>query len=170
MTRVTAAALIRDLGLAPHPEGGFFRETHRAPLTIPAGALPVGYAGPRSAATAIYYLVTRESFSALHRLRGDELFHFYLGDPVEMLQLDPGGAGRIVVLGRDVAAGMHPQVLVPWGTWQGSRVRDGGELALLGTTMSPGFDGRDFELGRRDDLLRTHPGFRDTILALTCPG
>ena len=170
MTAITADRLIRMLGLVPHPgEGGYFRETYRATLSIPAEVLPPGYGGARPASTAIYYLLTPGTFSALHRVRGDELFHFYLGDPVEMLQLGPDGKGEVLVLGHDVAAGMRLQVLVPAGVWQGSRLRDDGQLALLGTTMSPGFDDADFDLGRRGELLRSHPAFRERILALTHP-
>jgi len=89
-------------------EGGYFAETYRAREILPAGAIWPSWPVPRSLATAIYYLLTPESFSTLHRLRADEVFHFYLGDPVEMLQLLPGGAGRVVTLGTDLAAGMRP--------------------------------------------------------------
>ena len=166
-----AEDLIRLLGLEPHPaEGGYFRETYRSKETIPAGALPAGYGGPRSVATAIYYLLTPTTFSAMHRLPGDEMFHFYLGDPMEMLQLRPDGEGEVVVLGHDVADGMRPQVLVPEGVWQGSRLRPGGRYALLGTTMSPGFDYADFELGVRAELVRAYPEFKEWIVALTREG
>jgi predicted cupin superfamily sugar epimerase len=81
----------------------------------------------------------------MHRLRSDEVFHFYLGDEVEMLQLWPDGTGRRVGLGSDLAAGMLPQTVVPQGVWQGSRLVRGGRFALLGCTVSPGFDYADFE-------------------------
>jgi uncharacterized protein len=117
--------------------------------------------------TAIYYLLTPETFSALHRLRSDEVFHFYLGDPVEMLQLLPGGEGRLHVLGTDLAAGMRPQVVVPRDVWQGARLLPGGSLALLGTTVAPGFDPADCESGKRDALVAAYPDFRERIVALT---
>lgn len=95
------------------------------------------------------------------------MFHFYLGDPVEMLQLLPGGEGRVQVLGTDLAAGMRPQVVVPRGTWQGTRLLAGGRMALLGTTVSPGFDPSDYEHGGREELLAAYPAFRERIAALT---
>ena len=155
----------RLLRLEPLPrEGGYFRETYRSSLRVRSAA-----GDERDAATAIYYLLTPGVFSALHRLPGDEVFHFYLGDPVEMLQLCPDGASDIVVLGTDIAAGMQPQVAVPGGVWQGTRLRPGGRFALMGTTMSPGFDPRDFEPGDRETLLRSHPSARDFIIALSHP-
>ncbi len=160
--------LKRLLGLEPLPgEGGWFAETYRARESLPPGALGPGWPGPRSLATAIYYLLTPESFSALHRLRADEIFHFYLGDPVEMLQLWPDGSGRTVMLGTDLAAGIRPQVVVPAGVWQGSRLVPGGSLALLGSTVSPGFDLADCEAGSRETLLAAYPAFRQSIAALT---
>ena len=156
------------LGLKPHPEeGGFFVETYRAGERIPAEALGGRYRGARSVGTAIYYLLTPDTFSAMHRLASDEIFHFYLGDPVEMLQLFPDGTGRIVTLGQDLAKGMRPQAIVPQGVWQGSRLVPGGRFALLGTTVAPGFDFADYEHARRDALLSSHPTFRDLILSLT---
>jgi len=168
---MTADEIRRILGLAPLAhEGGYFAETYRANEMIPAGFEGLHPPDARALATAIYYLLTPDTFSALHRLTGDEMFHFYLGDPVEMLQLGPsgsGGPGRVVVLGTDLAAGMRPQVLVPRGVWQGTRLVSGGKAALLGTTMSPGFDPADFELGRRESLIAEYPAHRDRILALT---
>lgn len=165
---MTAEQIRELLGLEPLAhEGGFFAETYRARETIPAGFPGLDPPDARSLATAIYYLLTPETYSALHRLRGDEMFHFYLGDPVEMLQLDPSGEGRVITLGTDLAAGMRPQVLVPRGVWQGTRLLPGGSAALLGTTMSPGFDPADFDLGRREALLAQYPAHRARILALT---
>ncbi|HET6349424.1 MAG TPA: cupin domain-containing protein [Candidatus Krumholzibacteria bacterium] len=152
----------RLLQLEPLPgEGGFFRETHRSAERTRTPA------GERSAGTAIYYLLTHDIFSAMHRLPGDEIFHFYLGDPVDMLQLLPDGTSRTVTLGTDLAAGMRPQLVVPGGVWQGCRLRAGGKFALMGTTMSPGFDPRDFEVGKRGALITQYPSQRDAIMALT---
>ncbi len=109
---MTADEIIERLGLEPHLEGGYFAETYRSKLTLPASALPVEYGGGRDAGTAIYYLLTADTVSAMHRVRSDEVFHFYMGDPVEMLQLYADGSGAIVALGRDLAAGMRPQVVV----------------------------------------------------------
>jgi predicted cupin superfamily sugar epimerase len=156
--------LRRRLQLVPHPaEGGWFAETYRSAETLE----PAGGKGRRAHATAIYYLLTPETFSAMHRLAADEIFHFYLGDPVEMLELDPEGGGRVLRLGTDLASGMRPQIVVPRGVWQGSRLVPGGRLALLGTTVSPGFEFDDYEPGERDALAGRFPEFRDLILALT---
>ncbi len=156
------------LNLAPHPaEGGFFAETYRADEGIPTAALPSRYRGERVFGTAIYYLLTPETFSAMHRLASDEIFHFYLGDPVEMLHLYPDGSGKVVTLGPDLAQGMRPQVVVPRDVWQGSRPVPGGRFALLGTTVAPGFEFADYEHARRDDLLSSYPTFRDLIVSLT---
>ncbi len=165
---ITAEEIIKLLDLKPHPsEGGYFAETYRSAETLAPGALPARYSGPRAAATAIYYLLTPTTFSAMHRLRTDEMFHFYLGDPVEMLQLWPDGSGRTLVLGSDLRHGMKPQAVVPRGVWQGSRLRKGGKFALMGTTVSPGFDFADYEAGSREQLAGAYPGFRETITALT---
>ncbi|HEU0164728.1 MAG TPA: cupin domain-containing protein [Thermomicrobiales bacterium] len=140
----TAEDVITLLDLQPLPgEGGFFRQTYVRSSTDPDGP-------PET--TAIYYLVTPDSFSGLHRLGHDELFHFYLGDPCEMVTYIDGEQPEIIVLGQDLGAGMTVQHLVPAGTWQGTRLRDGGRFALMGTTMTPGFDPRGFELASPDLL------------------
>ncbi len=165
---ITADEVRAALHLRPHPEeGGFFVETYRSEERIPSEALPARYGGARALGTAIYYLLTPETFSAMHRLASDEVFHFYLGDPVEMLQLFPDGTGRTVTLGQDLAKGMRPQAIVPRGVWQGARLVPGGRFALLGTTVAPGFDFADYAHARRADLLGSHPAFRDLILSLT---
>jgi len=165
---ITAEQIIAWLHLKPQlEEGGYFVETYRSQEEIPAPALPGRYKGARSFSTAIYYLITPNAFSAMHRLQTDEIFHFYLGDPVEMLLLGPGDPGRILLLGTDLSKGMRPQVIVRGGVWQGSRLLPGGRLALLGTTVSPGFDREDYENGQRGWLIDSYPLFRDQILALT---
>ncbi len=167
----TADELIRLLQLQPHPrEGGYFRETYRASEGYPAAVLPQRYGGPRSASTAIYYLLTPGTCSALHRLATDEVFHFYLGSPVRMLQLLPDGQGREIVLGPDLLRGQSPQVVVPRGVWQGSLLEPGGAFALLGCTVAPGFDYSDYEGGARAALLARYPAFADLITRLTPEG
>ena len=164
---ITAEEIISSLHLKPHPEeGGYYVETYRSSESIPQNTLPARYRGMRSYATAIYYLLTPDTFSALHRLQTDEIFHFYLGDPVEMLQLWPDGSGMILLLGTDILGGMQPQVVVPKGVWQGARLLSCGSFALLGTTVSPGFEFSDYETGERDLLIRSYPRFRDQILPL----
>ena len=156
------------LNLKPHPEeGGYFRETYRSPHTLSKNILTEEYKDERSLSTAIYYLLTPDTFSALHRLPTDELFHFYLGDPVEMLHLLPDGSGRIITLGQDITNGMQLQVVVKKGVWQGSRLCTGGQCALLGMTMSPGFESSDYESGQRERLIATYPQFKNLIRLLT---
>jgi predicted cupin superfamily sugar epimerase len=162
----TAADLIRLLRLQPHPrEGGWFRETYRADEVL--AGLPGRYGGGRAVSTAIYYLLTPGTCSALHRLASDEVFHFYRGDPVRMLQLFPDGQGREVVVGPQIERGQSPQVVVPRGVWQGSLLEPGGAFALLGCTVAPGFDFADYEHGKREELIRQYPAFADLIRRLT---
>lgn len=164
----SAEELIRHLGLVPHPkEGGFFRETYRAAESYSASALPTRYQGPRSASTAIYYLLTPNTFSALHRLQTDEIFHFYLGDPIRILQLDPDGRGRTIVLGSKILEGQQLQVAVSRGLWQGSCLEPGGTFALVGCTVAPGFEFADYESGDRQTLQTQYPAFADLIHKLT---
>ena len=158
----TAKSLIEALRLERHPEeGGYFRETYRSAESFEPGK---GFAGIRSVGTAIYYLLTADTWSALHRLPGDEIFHFYLGDPVEMLMLHPDGRDEILILGHDVRT-MHVQHVVGGNIWQGSRLVNGGRWALLGTTMAPGFDYRDYERGTAS-LMADYPSRRTMIEAL----
>ena len=165
---ITADTLKSLLNLKPHPEeGGYFRETYRSPHTLSKDILPEEYKDERSLATAIYFLLTPDTFSALHRLPTDELFHFYLGDPVEMLQLLPDGSGRTITLGQDITNGMQLQAVVKKGVWQGSRLCTGGQFALLGTTMSPGFESSDYESGQREGLIADYPQFENLIRELT---
>ncbi|HWG43695.1 MAG TPA: cupin domain-containing protein [Gemmataceae bacterium] len=159
----TADELIRFLRLEPMPrEGGWYRETYRSTRQMPGSA--------RSAGTAIYYLLTPDTCSALHRLPTDEVFHFYLGDPVEMLQLGPNreDGGRIVTLGSNILAGEQVQTVVPAGVWQGSILRAGGAFALMGTTVAPGFDFADYEAADRTALSTAFPEFAERITRL-CP-
>jgi predicted cupin superfamily sugar epimerase len=162
----SAEELIAALQLQPLPlEGGYYRETYRSSHRVPAAVPP----GPteRAVSTAIYYLLAPHTHSALHRLPSDEIFHFYFGDPVQMLQLWPDGQGRLVTLGPDVLAGQCPQVVVPSGVWQGSFLSAGGAYALLGTTMAPGFDFADFEAGHADQLIEGYPAYAHIIRRLS---
>jgi predicted cupin superfamily sugar epimerase len=151
---VTAEEVIAHLKLAPLlGEGGFYRETHRS-----------------AHSTAIYFLLTPESHSRLHRLTGPEVYHFYLGDPVEMLLLSGDGSGEVVTLGPDLATGQRLQHIVPGGVWQGSRVVPGGRWALLGTTMAPPFEFADFTLGDVETLAASYGQFAELIRVLGTGG
>jgi len=168
--KITARALIKALGLEPLPvEGGHFRQTYQAEeavsVTVPGRAQPL--LKPR--ATAIFYLLSDDpdSFSALHSLPTDEIYHFYLGDPVELLLLKPRGVSEIITLGQDIRNGQQVQFAVPAGIWQGSRLAPGGQFALLGTTMAPGFIEGDYIPGDRATLLQQYPDRRALITSLT---
>lgn len=164
---LTADDVIDLLQLKPLPlEGGYFREMYRSADVLTAGSLPQRYGRDKAAGTAIYYLLSPDTFSAMHRLPTDEIFHFYLGDPVTMLQLGTDG-GKLVTLGSDIRAGQQPQVGVPRSIWQGSLLQPGGKFALMGTTMAPGFDFTDYEHGGRGELCRQYPAFAETIRRLT---
>ena len=168
---MTADEVKKLLGLQAHPvEGGWYVRTYESAELISATAFSDGrYPTPRRTGTAIYYLLEPETFSEMHRLKSDEVFHFYMGDTVELLQLFPDGSGRHVVLGTDLAAGERPQLVVPRGVWQGSRLKEGGNWALLGCTVSPGFEFADYEEGSRLALTAAWPEFATTIAKLTQP-
>src|SRR5258708_27557814 len=167
---LTAERVVALWGLHRLPlEGGHFHQTYRAGELIERECLPQRYAGARPHGSAIYYLLRDDTFSALHRLHSDEVYHFYFGQPVELLLLYPDGHGEVFVLGPDLEAGQRVQLVVPHGVWQGSRLRSAarGHFALLGTTMAPAYDAADFELGERADLLAHFPGHAELIRALT---
>jgi predicted cupin superfamily sugar epimerase len=157
-----AADVVRALSLTPHPEGGFYRETFRARLAVPSA----NGIGPRAASTAIYFLLPAGGLSALHRVRSDEVWHHYDGDPVELHTIDADGAHATVVLGSSLLRGERPQHVVPAGTWQAAVAR-GERYALCGCTVSPGFDFVDFEMPSRHQMLRLFPELRPTIERLT---
>jgi len=160
--------IIEILDLKPlEAEGGFFKEVYRSKDIIPKAALPTFYNSDRCFGTAIYYLLTPESFSALHKVNSDEIFHFYLGDPVEMLLLYPDGSGQEIILGQDIENGQRLQLTVPRGVWQGAGLCPKGKFALMGTTVSPGFEYADFILGQRQSLIETYPDHSSNIIRLT---
>lgn len=150
------------LRLEPHPvEGGFYRRTYTSPGSV---ELPRGL---RAHGTAIYYLLEPGTFSEMHVLESDEIFHFYLGDPVEMLQLHPSGSSAAFTLGRDLQAGQRVQLIVPAGVWQGTRLIEGGKVALLGCTVTPGFDFADYRSGSYAELAAKWPAEAERIRGLT---
>ena len=167
---MTAEDIIRILQLEQLPiEGGVYRRTYFSPDLVAAEALPGRYDGDRPCSSAIYYLITPDACSRLHRLRTDEVFHFYLGDPALMLLLYSDGESRVLTLGPRIDAGQHVQVIVPHGTWLGLYVDDGGDFTLMGTTMAPAFDPDDFELGDRDSLIEQYPRHAEQIARLAAP-
>jgi len=158
---------IEKLGLIPHPEGGYFRQTYRSEVVIAREALPAGFSGARAASTAIYFLLEWKNFSAFHRLRSDEMWHFYAGDPVMVHVIEPEGEYSSIVLGRDLEAGQVPQAVVRAGCWFASHVADWKSFAVVGCTVAPGFDFEDFEMGKRAELTAKYPQHREVIERLT---
>ena len=156
------AALIARLDLRPHPEGGWYRETFRDVRTVRAD----GFDGPRSASTAIYFLLAEGNFSALHRIPSDEVWHHYAGGDVEVTALSPDGSRRTLVVGHH-APDASPQAVVAAGDWFGARVAKGGRWALVGCTVAPGFEFSDLELADRAALMASYPAHAEIIAALT---
>jgi predicted cupin superfamily sugar epimerase len=158
--------IIHQLGLQPHPrENGYFVETYRSHEQLGWQSLPSRYDGGRSYCTAIYFLLTKDGFSEIHRLKSDEIFHFYSGSPAEMVLLHPNGNGEIIAVGSDLTKGERPQIVVPAGFWQGMRTM--GEYTLFGCTVSPGFEYSDYEQGQRAILLQQYPQYKEKIIQLT---
>ncbi|HET9308893.1 MAG TPA: cupin domain-containing protein [Candidatus Sulfotelmatobacter sp.] len=158
---------IEKLRLEPHPEGGYFRQTYRSELMIARQALPQEFDGARAASTAIYFLLEGENFSAFHRLRSDEMWHFYAGSPLLIHVIEPGGKHDRSFLGTNPEAEQVPQAVVRAGCWFGSHVADWKSWALVGCTVAPGFDFLDFELAKRADLLASYPQHGEIIRKLT---
>ena len=158
---------IDKLGLIAHPEGGYYRETYRSGLSIAQEALPSQFNGPRLVSTAIYFLLEGEIFSAFHRLRSDELWHFYAGAPFVVHVIEEDGRYSEISLGSNPDAGERLQAVVKAGCWFASRVKDPESFALAGCTVAPGFDFEDFELGKRSNLIKLYPQRRELIEQLT---
>jgi hypothetical protein len=166
---MNAKDVIQKMDLKPLPEeGGYYRETYRGSAgVLPARTFGIDSDSNRSISTGIYYLVIPESFSALHRVKSDEMFHFYSGDPVEMIQIDEAGKLQKFTLGSDIFADHSPQVVVPRGAWQALRLKAGGKWALMGTTVAPGFEFEDFEVGVREEMIEQFPELREDITKFT---
>ena len=165
-----AQKLIQHFKMAKIPaEGPWFTVTYRSQDMLDSKSLPVRYKGNRVAGTAIYAVQTKADFSAMHKLATDEIWHFYGGDPLEMLLLYPDGPGEVVVIGPDVFKGQHPQFVVPRDVWQGSTPigADPQSYSFFANTLAPGFEFDDFEMGYRDELQQKYPQFADQIARLT---
>ena len=157
-----ALNIVRLLDLQPHPEGGYYRESFRAPLVL--SGLPHG--APRSASTAIYFLLPADTFSAFHRVRSDEIWHHYDGDPLALHIIDKAGAYERILLGHNLSAGERPQAVVPADSWQAAELL-GENFSLCGCTVAPGFDFADFELAGRNELAAQFPEHSALITRLT---
>jgi uncharacterized protein len=168
--RPTAAELIKHFNMARIPqEGPWFTLTYSSSDTLPRAGLPQRYDGSRAAGSAIIAIITRAEFSAMHRLKTDEVWHFYGGDPLQLLVLHPNGSGEVVVLGSDVLAGQKLQYVVPRGSWQGSLPLGKGQdrYSTIGDTLAPSFAYSDFEMGYRTELQQAYPRYAGLIAQLT---
>jgi uncharacterized protein len=152
---------VEQLELLPHPEGGYYKETYRSASMVDVD----GFEGNRNLATGIYFLITEGNFSAFHRIKSDEMWHFYAGDPLIVHVIHPNGTYESLTIGNDLTKKQRPQGLVPAGAWFASETL--GDYALVGCTVSPGFDFQDFELAKRDELSQLFPAHREIIERLT---
>ncbi len=156
----TAKQILKTLELEPLPqEGGFFKETFQSSIYYH----PKNWEGERMIYSCIYYMITPQSYSVMHQLPGDEIFHFYKGDPAEICLIYPNGEQEIQILGNNILQGERPQILVPGGTWQACKLVKGGTYCLMGTTMSPGFDYKDYKHGNRNELISQYPHLKSII-------
>ena len=167
MTVPTVDEMVRRLDLVRHPEGGWFRETYRSGEFVAGSALPERFGGARSFSTSIYFLLEQGDISALHRIKSDEIWHFYTGTPLTVHTLTAQGNHVELKLGTDFTAGESFQTVVAAGCWFGAEVTGPGEYSLVGCTVSPGFDFADFQLGIRDDLHQEYPQHGEIIDRLT---
>ncbi len=158
--RLNYKEYIDQLNLEPHPEGGYFKETYRSSTHLENLN---NFEGPRNCSTAIYFLLTNDSKSHLHRIKSDEMWHFYAGDPLKVVMLNQNGEYRETIIGPDLKRGQVFQFLVPKGCWFGAEVLEGGTFSLVGCTVSPGFDFSDFELADRKTLSQSFPQHQSFI-------
>lgn len=159
---------IDHLDLQKHPEGGFFKEVYRCDETLSEAHLPERYQGDRCFSTAIYFLITANDHSKFHRIKSDEIWHFYEGDPLDLYVLnDNSGEVDQSRLGRDPEDGQQMQLLLPKNRWFGAKIAGAGNYSLVGCTVAPGFDFADFEMADRQELITTFPQHQKIINMLT---
>ena len=155
---------VNHLDLLPHPEGGFFKEMYRSKAIVSADIMEEGLEGSRSLATGIYFLITEGNFSAFHRIKSDEMWHFYYGDPLIVHVIELDGSYTKLSIGLDLEKGQTPQAVVPAGAWFASESL--GTYSLVGCTVSPGFDFKDFELAKKAELTQEFPQHEELIVRL----
>ena len=164
---MTVETLVKELDLLPHPEGGYFKETYRSEGKIAHTCLSPDFKGDRNIATGIYFLIEKGNFSALHKIKSDETWHFYYGDALEVIEINELGQLTITQIGASILQGETFQYTVKANTWFGSRVSGNGLFSLVGCTVYPGFDFNDFELANRENLIKLFPNHQNIITELT---
>ncbi|WP_127125443.1 cupin domain-containing protein [Pseudoflavitalea rhizosphaerae] len=162
----TAAQLISLYQLLPHPEGGYYKETYRSSEMVAISALPERFGGNRSFSTAIFFLLERGNFSAFHKIKSDECWHFYAGQTLLVHILQSNGELQTVSLGANAAAGELFQFVVPANCWFASEPSIDTEFTFTGCTVSPGFDFEDFELAKTEELVSKFPAHAALIRRL----
>jgi uncharacterized protein len=163
---MTAQELISHYHLLPHPEGGWYKETYKSNEHIPANALPQRFTANRVFSTAIYFLLEEGNFSAFHRIKSDECWHFYAGDPLDIYTIGHDGLLTITRLGNNVGNGQLFQYVVPANCWFASRPAAGSTFCFVGCTVAPGFNFDDFELAGAEELSQLFPSLQEIIKAL----
>jgi uncharacterized protein len=163
---LSASDIIRLLNLE-HATCGFVYESCRSELQIPQAVLPTGYAGNHSLGNVLYFLVTPEASVQFHRIRSDQMYHHYLGEPLEVLLLYADGKSEVRLVGPDMAAGVRPQLFIPGGTFHSARVREGGQYALLGTSVWLRAEPADVEMGDPAKLAAAFPAATADIAAFS---
>jgi hypothetical protein len=159
--------IIQKLQLEPHPEGGFYKQTYKSEGIINEDSLSEEYQGKRNFSTCIYFLLTSDNFSAFHKIKQDEIWHFYDGSPIRLHIISQEGIHTSHQIGRDLENGEVPQFIVPGGNWFASEVVKKDSYSLVGCTVSPGFTFEDFELKSRKDLVSIFPEKEEIITKLT---
>lgn len=155
--------LIKYLNLSPHPEGGFFSENYRSERSIEKKGLPDEYSGDRSFSTAIYFLLPRDHISHFHKVISDEIWHFYAGGSLTLIQIFEDGRTEKVKIGNDIFGGQELQYVVPANCWFAAFPDEEVDYSLVGCTVSPGFDYKDFQLGKKSEMLSKFPQHKDII-------
>ncbi len=158
---------IQKLGMEKHTEGGFFKETYRTNSKIKKNNLPDEFNGDRHLATAIYFLLNKNEHSTFHKLKADEIWHYYTGSSLILYLLPPGGTMEIIHLGTDLEAGEEPQAIIKNNTWFAAELKDKTSFGLYGCTTSPGFEYKDFEIADKKKLLAQYPQHKDILNRLT---
>ncbi|HOZ30665.1 MAG TPA: cupin domain-containing protein [Bacteroidales bacterium] len=158
--------IAKKLELLPHPEGGFYRETYRSEIVMPQEILGEEFSSNRNVSTCIYFMLTSDSFSAFHRIKQDEIWHFYRGSAINLYLISPVGEFSVLKIGNDILNDEVPQFVVPAEYWFAAEVVEKDSYSLVGCTVAPGFDFADFELAEKDKLRKLFPNQEDIIKKL----
>jgi predicted cupin superfamily sugar epimerase len=164
---LTKEQLIKRLNLEKHPEGGYFKETYRSKISISGSSLPSNFTSDRNVSTCIYFMLTSDEFSAFHKVNQDEAWHFYLGDPILLHIISPEGKYSKIKIGNDFSADQTPQFIVPAHHWFAAEIENVNAFALVGCTVAPGFEFKDFELAERQHLQKKFTQHSELISRLT---